>query len=74
MGSHMVSLKEIDVLHRSSVKLHPLVVVFFQTVGANMSGEMCLRLETDEVQVTTFFKDLQNHHFQARSIRTQYRV
>ena len=36
----------------------------FQTVGANMSGEMCLRLETDEVQVTTFFKDLQNHHFQ----------
>ena len=29
-----------------------------------MNGELSLRLETDEVEVTTFFKGLQNHHFQ----------
>lgn len=33
-----------------------------------MNGELNLRLETDTVTVTTYFKDLQNHHFQDTSM------
>lgn len=35
----------------------------FVTVAANMSGELRLRMETDVVMATTYFRDLQNHHF-----------
>ena len=35
----------------------------FITISANMSGELWVTLETDVVTATTFFKDLQNHHF-----------
>lgn len=34
-----------------------------QTVAANMSGELHLRMEAEEVTATTYFKDLQNHQF-----------
>ena len=33
-----------------------------------MSGELHLKIETDSVTVTTYFKDLQNHHFQDTSL------
>ena len=46
-----------------------LDIILLQTVAANMSGELSLRLETDEVQVTTFFKGLQNHHFQVKCVQ-----
>ena len=39
------------------------VLLPVQTVAANMSGELQLRMEADEVTVTTYFKDLQNHIF-----------
>ena len=38
-----------------------------KTVAANMSGDLHLRLETDVVTATTYFKDLHNHHFQDTS-------
>lgn len=38
-----------------------------QTVAANMSGELHLRMEAEDVTATTYFKDLQNHQF-GRSI------
>ena len=34
-----------------------------QTVAANMSGELHLRMEAEVVTATTYFKDLQNHQF-----------
>jgi len=33
-----------------------------------MCGELTLKIEADSVTVTTFFKDLQNHHFQDASL------
>ena len=42
--------------------------VILQTVSANMNGELNLRLETDTVTATTYFKELQNHHFQDTSM------
>lgn len=39
-----------------------------QTVSANMSGELRLALETDEVTATTYFRDLQNNPFQDTSV------
>ncbi len=44
-------------VYRSSLSL-------LQTVSANLSGELRLALETDEVTATTYFKGLQNNHFQ----------
>lgn len=35
----------------------------YVTMAANMNGELQLRIETDEVTATTFFRDLQNHIF-----------
>lgn len=39
-----------------------------QTIAANMSGDLHVRLETDMVTATTYFKNLQNHHFQDTSM------
>ncbi len=33
-----------------------------------MNGELNIKLQTDSVTVTTYFKDLQNHHFQDTSM------
>lgn len=33
-----------------------------------MNGELHMKLDTDSVTVTTYFKDLQNHHFQDASM------
>ena len=41
---------------------HSLSLIL-QTVAANRCGELQLRLETDIVSATTYFKDLQNHIF-----------
>jgi HUS1 checkpoint protein len=35
----------------------------YMTVAANMSGELQLKMEADDVTVTTYFRDLQNHVF-----------
>ena len=32
-------------------------------VAANMSGELQLKIEADDVTATTFFRELQNHIF-----------
>ncbi|XP_064396750.1 checkpoint protein HUS1-like [Halichondria panicea] len=40
----------------------------FVTISANMNGELNIKLQTDSVTVTTYFKDLQNHHFQDTSM------
>jgi HUS1 checkpoint protein len=37
----------------------------YVTVAANMSGELQLKMEADDVSATTFFRDLQNHVFDA---------
>lgn len=42
-----------------------------QTLAANMSGELHVRLETDTVTATTYFKDLQNNQFQDTSTTSQ---
>ena len=39
-----------------------------QTISANLSGELRVVLETDEVTATTYFKDLQNNRFQDTSM------
>ena len=43
--------------------IHPHFPTCTQTVAANMSGELHLRMEAEVVTATTYFKDLQNHQF-----------
>ena len=45
-----------------------LMCVISQTVSANLSGDLCVGLDTDKVSVTTYFKGLQNHNFQDTSV------
>jgi len=49
--------------HVHTLNIHTSI----QTVAANMSGELHLRMEAEDVTATTYFKDLQNHQF-GRSI------
>ena len=37
--------------------------MLYKTLSANMSGELQIKLETDIVTATTYFKDLPNHKF-----------
>ena len=45
-----------------------------QTIAANMSGELQLRIETEDVTATTYFRDLQNHVFGESAVRRPLRV